>query len=592
MDNRNKKQLFIKLKSCERCKYKTIYDTNPYSLLGRIWRWHINFCQKLKAFYTNQSEEGKTKLRAKNKKSPLHAYVLMRIFNDNSEGSKFRSRLKAAIESVSENKKNYHSGNTYLVLCDNSPLTGEEKEEHEKSIKDLCQSYGFSKELGNLEFFFSDVPCNSAYATYKVREKFLSLTEKDNSAFAISLDQDDVLEPNAVLYIAKKMTSWSVVLSPFSIINDGGEDITKDGGKVHNKLTKTIAHTLFSNYSLNRKGIYYASSLGWSKSFSRETLQLYQSSLTSFLEENRVSIKEYYGKHRAYEDFVDFYVLLRSDVIISATSNNTHKYYKHKESITCNPSIDDFRIHRTASLLTLIDLCYSFSDFLIKDFKPYLLRYISIKIADIEQILEGYRNDFLKGNDRLFAFSEKTSESYFIQNLFRLAQGEDEHWRRQQDMDLFNDAMPIRGKMTKTNFNDLFSCDNINRITDYSSNLKNVSTRYILQKVYRKEIEFRKSFENNWEKIKRMLITKEEEADNKIIYDNKLTPNEARVKLLLRIIYIIPIVFIGFMLFLYWEHDDYIKKAVNDMPTIITATTSALVALYLYLLNEYSKTEQ
>jgi len=31
-------------KGCVSCSFRALYEKNPRSLLGRIWRWHINFC--------------------------------------------------------------------------------------------------------------------------------------------------------------------------------------------------------------------------------------------------------------------------------------------------------------------------------------------------------------------------------------------------------------------------------------------------------------------------------------------------------------------------------------------------------------------
>ncbi|MCU0233321.1 MAG: hypothetical protein MUE90_04740 [Thermoanaerobaculales bacterium] len=30
--------------SCATCALRAKYDANPRSLLGRVWRWHANFC--------------------------------------------------------------------------------------------------------------------------------------------------------------------------------------------------------------------------------------------------------------------------------------------------------------------------------------------------------------------------------------------------------------------------------------------------------------------------------------------------------------------------------------------------------------------
>ncbi len=50
---------------CENCKFRSSYDNNPKSALGRFWRWHINFCPGWKNYFTNQSDEVKAVLREK-----------------------------------------------------------------------------------------------------------------------------------------------------------------------------------------------------------------------------------------------------------------------------------------------------------------------------------------------------------------------------------------------------------------------------------------------------------------------------------------------------------------------------------------------
>lgn len=29
---------------CENCSFRGLYDKKPQSLLGRLWRWHTNWC--------------------------------------------------------------------------------------------------------------------------------------------------------------------------------------------------------------------------------------------------------------------------------------------------------------------------------------------------------------------------------------------------------------------------------------------------------------------------------------------------------------------------------------------------------------------
>ena len=50
---------------CENCKFRAHYDKNPKSVLGRFWRWHINFCPGWKNYFTHQDDETKAALRGK-----------------------------------------------------------------------------------------------------------------------------------------------------------------------------------------------------------------------------------------------------------------------------------------------------------------------------------------------------------------------------------------------------------------------------------------------------------------------------------------------------------------------------------------------
>ena len=61
----NQKRITMAQYPCENCKLRAHYDKNPKSLVGRFWRWHINFCPGFKAYFTNQDEETRTALREK-----------------------------------------------------------------------------------------------------------------------------------------------------------------------------------------------------------------------------------------------------------------------------------------------------------------------------------------------------------------------------------------------------------------------------------------------------------------------------------------------------------------------------------------------
>lgn len=43
--------------NCENCSFRAKYDNNPKSLLGRLWRWHANWCPGWKGYMTSLSEE-------------------------------------------------------------------------------------------------------------------------------------------------------------------------------------------------------------------------------------------------------------------------------------------------------------------------------------------------------------------------------------------------------------------------------------------------------------------------------------------------------------------------------------------------------
>ncbi|HES59208.1 MAG: hypothetical protein JW956_00940 [Calditrichaceae bacterium] len=51
--------------NCENCKLRSKYDSNPKSLLGRFWRWHINWCPGWKSYMASISEEKKSELKEK-----------------------------------------------------------------------------------------------------------------------------------------------------------------------------------------------------------------------------------------------------------------------------------------------------------------------------------------------------------------------------------------------------------------------------------------------------------------------------------------------------------------------------------------------
>ncbi|MBR3303863.1 MAG: hypothetical protein IKI67_06770 [Bacteroidales bacterium] len=48
---------------CENCKFRAKYHKNPRSLIGRFWRWHINFCPGWRSYFTHQNPQKQQELR-------------------------------------------------------------------------------------------------------------------------------------------------------------------------------------------------------------------------------------------------------------------------------------------------------------------------------------------------------------------------------------------------------------------------------------------------------------------------------------------------------------------------------------------------
>jgi len=48
-----------KKENCDTCSMRKKHDTNPKSLMGRFWRWHINFCPGWKKYIASLDEENR-----------------------------------------------------------------------------------------------------------------------------------------------------------------------------------------------------------------------------------------------------------------------------------------------------------------------------------------------------------------------------------------------------------------------------------------------------------------------------------------------------------------------------------------------------
>jgi hypothetical protein len=50
------------MKSCEKCRFRGIYDKKPKSFLGRIWKWHIGWCPGWKSYLKSLPDEERAKV--------------------------------------------------------------------------------------------------------------------------------------------------------------------------------------------------------------------------------------------------------------------------------------------------------------------------------------------------------------------------------------------------------------------------------------------------------------------------------------------------------------------------------------------------
>jgi hypothetical protein len=51
--------------NCANCSIRAKYDNNPKSFLGRLWRFHTNFCPGWKAYMKSLPEEDRKTLAEK-----------------------------------------------------------------------------------------------------------------------------------------------------------------------------------------------------------------------------------------------------------------------------------------------------------------------------------------------------------------------------------------------------------------------------------------------------------------------------------------------------------------------------------------------
>ncbi len=51
--------------NCENCTFRGKYDKNPESFLGRLWRWHANWCPGWKSYMSSLPDSDRINLAEK-----------------------------------------------------------------------------------------------------------------------------------------------------------------------------------------------------------------------------------------------------------------------------------------------------------------------------------------------------------------------------------------------------------------------------------------------------------------------------------------------------------------------------------------------
>ena len=572
-------------------------------------------------------------------------YVLMRIYCPDLDkgGEDFLKVLSESLDTVLANKDDYESvpedknvrGHVFFLFNDDT-VKGNSKENYDKYKAELRDKLngkfgenGWKETPKLLENGMEPGNMGSAYSTYLVRKLFIDVAQNDND-IAVSLDQDDRLKPGALKNIAQSMCRDGIVVSPFRMKDPDNLDITDDGGKIHNKLSRKLSRrraslmitkgkvtlpekkydrlffprgihewkelnqVIDNNRELRRKRkdagrwnkkagehcVSELSSIGWTKAYTKKILKTYHDDLTQMME-SRGGVKAFFNDHRAYEDFIDFYALLLKDVTITGTKEASHDYMKNPASITSSPKVEDFRDHRTASLIALIDLCYAKEKLDTKDYKfaelcdnykIKLHRFVASKVYQIEAIIDQYNTDFLeKGNEKYADFGAKTHRGYFVSKLARLALGE-KRPGLEQDNELFSFATS-RTDASKDNFMDLFGEKVFNSVPYYKEVVSSSSPRHILRRSVAIEKDLRKKDKKRSSGEEKSVLT-----------TGGKTPNQRRLTWLCRTRYI------GLALLAICIYVLYCRiSSIQEYQTILAALVALVGVIATIIENEIGK---
>ena len=502
-------------------------------------------------------------------------YVLIRLYwLDGVGANDFVKARKDTIDSVIANKSN-NFRRLVLLVNDDSPKDRPGYADYAALRDELLGSVG---ERGTDWMLFDDEPgMGSAYAMYRLRRKFIEVAQND-SDIAITLDQDDLLCKDAARRIARSARNVDVVITPFELQDNNRQDITDDGGRLHNKIARRLSCKRYAKAFVANKVWYWKvnqmlrscklkknvreqrrhsicdlSSIGWTKSYSKGALKRYMYGLNAYMHANHGDSGTFFSTNRAYEDFIDYYVLLLKNIHISGVRRKTHIYRKNATAITSNPQKTNFTEDRPEMMLALIGMCYHDTGVLRDDFKPLLLRYVASKTAQIRAILYKYHQNYKDSREDMYKpFGVSSAEMLFVNSLCR------------------------KGERLKGVFDDLLSMANYRRVVQYDGSVNHDLPRQVLLKAASHEAKRRSIKSNNFNKDEVDRLVEDLMAGSKL-------PHETYYRNLINYIVIAIAIFLIMIAIL-------VFKSEHSAVQAITSTISAVsVAVITFFFNERGK---
>lgn len=398
----------------------------------------------------------------------MKVFILTRLYIDYSDKSKVdiqRDWFEKALKSVEKCKKGCQVNETILLLSDDTPSKNNDHKDWRNRILGALKKTRYSEN----DLLESD-KTGSSHAMYRLRMKFIEIAGSDD--IAITLDQDDELHKTAIRRIARRFAKRNadIVIVPFKVDGEKGLDLSGYRGRIHQRCCRSLSSCSLNNdlkeklqtnfviktvlgcfkfqrrlstktsekiphdrlsrlcerFRCQYRQPYNFETLGWTKIYNQKTLKRYVDDLNDLFGTEEKA-QEFFKRHAAYEDFVDYMICLYGETKICGCRRFTHFYNKHTESITSKPTLKAFRSDRSSMLLLLLNLFHyvkkNSKSPLVCNADRKLMRFIGIKTNQIEGIVEDYISDFKKGDTSKSEFANIPTGDIFTNSLTRLALG-------------------------------------------------------------------------------------------------------------------------------------------------------------------------